>query len=44
MEGALSGFKKTNILNVGASVVIAGPTNAGKSTLFNLFLEEEEQL
>ncbi len=44
MEDALSGFKKTNILNVGASVVIAGPTNAGKSTLFNLFLDEERAI
>ena len=44
MEEALSGFKKTNILNLGASVVIAGPTNAGKSTLFNLFLEQERAI
>tara|TARA_B100000427_G_scaffold75005_1_gene61113 strand:+ start:3736 stop:5031 length:1296 start_codon:yes stop_codon:yes gene_type:complete len=44
MDSALSGFKKTNILNVGANVVIAGPTNAGKSTLFNLFLEEERAI
>ena len=44
MDSALSGFKKTNILNVGANVVIAGPTNAGKSTLFNLFLDEERAI
>ena len=44
MDEALEGFKKTNILNVGANVVIAGPTNAGKSTLFNLFLEEERAI
>ena len=29
---------------MGASVVIAGPPNAGKSTLFNLFLEEERAI
>ena len=41
---ALEGFKKTNLLTVGASVVIAGPTNAGKSTLFNRLLDEERAI
>jgi tRNA modification GTPase len=41
---ALEGFKKTNLLTVGASVVIAGPTNAGKSTLFNHLLDEERAI
>jgi tRNA modification GTPase len=41
---ALRGFKKTNLLTVGASVVIAGPTNAGKSTLFNRLLDEERAI
>jgi tRNA modification GTPase len=41
---ALDGFKKTNLLTVGASVVIAGPTNAGKSTLFNRLLDEERAI
>ena len=41
---SLEGFKKTNLLTVGASVVIAGPTNAGKSTLFNRLLDEERAI
>ena len=41
---ALEGFKKTNLLMAGASVVIAGPTNAGKSTLFNRLLDEERAI
>ena len=41
---ALEGFKKTNLLMSGASVVIAGPTNAGKSTLFNRLLDEERAI
>ena len=44
LDLALKGYKKTNLLNLGANVVIAGPTNAGKSTLFNLFLEEERAI
>ena len=41
---SLKGFKKTNLLTVGASVVIAGPTNAGKSTLFNHLLDKERAI
>ena len=41
---SLEGFKKTNLLTVGASVVIAGPTNAGKSTLFNHLLDKERAI
>ena len=41
---SLEGFKKTNLLTVGASVVIAGPTNAGKSTLFNRLLDKERAI
>ena len=41
---SLEGFKKTNLLTVGASVVIAGPTNAGKSTLFNHLLNKERAI
>ena len=44
LDLALKGYKKTNLLNLGANVVIAGPTNAGKSTLFNLLLEEERAI
>ena len=41
---SLEGFKKTNLLTVGASVVVAGPTNAGKSTLFNHLLDKERAI
>ena len=41
---SLEGFKKTNLLTVGASVVIAGPTNAGKSPLFNHLLDKERAI
>ena len=41
---SLEGFKKTNLLTVGANVVIAGPTNAGKSTLFNHLLDKERAI
>ena len=41
---SLEGFKKTNLLTVGASVVIAGPTNAGQSTLFNHLLDKERAI
>ncbi len=44
LGSALDGFKKTNLLTVGASVVIAGPTNAGKSTLFNRLIDEERAI
>ena len=44
LDLALKVYKKTNILNMRANVVIAGPTNAGKSTLFNLLLEEERAI
>ena len=44
LSSALGGFKKTNLLTVGASVIIAGPTNAGKSTLFNRLLNEERAI
>ena len=44
LNKALEGSKKVNLLTFGASVVIAGPPNAGKSTLFNLFLDEERAI
>jgi len=44
LDRALKATKKTNLLTLGANVVIAGPPNAGKSTLFNLFLEEEKAI
>ena len=44
ISSAADSFKSVNILTGGASVVIAGPTNAGKSTLFNTLLEKERAL
>tara|TARA_X000000368_G_scaffold222081_1_gene175325 strand:- start:7955 stop:9250 length:1296 start_codon:yes stop_codon:yes gene_type:complete len=44
ISSAADSFKSVNILTGGASVVIAGPTNAGKSTLFNALLEKERAL
>ena len=37
-------FKAVNVLTSGASVVIAGPTNAGKSTLFNALLKKDRAI
>ncbi len=44
ISSAADSFRSVNILTGGASVVIAGPTNAGKSTLFNTLLEKERAL
>ena len=44
VSSAINSFKSVNILTSGASVVIAGPTNAGKSTLFNTLLEKERAI
>ena len=44
ISSAINSFKSINILTSGASVVIAGPTNAGKSTLFNALLEKERAI
>ena len=44
ISSAIKSFKSINILTSGASVVIAGPTNAGKSTLFNALLEKERAI
>ena len=44
ISSAADSFRSVNILTGGASVVIAGPTNAGKSTLFNALLEKERAL
>lgn len=37
-------FGAGRILSEGASVVLAGPANAGKSSLFNLFLKQERSI
>ena len=37
-------FRAGRILQEGAVVVITGPTNAGKSSLFNLFLKEDRSI
>jgi len=44
ISSATKSFRSVNILTSGASVVIAGPTNAGKSTLFNALLEKERAI
>jgi len=44
ISSAIKSFKSINILTSGASAVIAGPTNAGKSTLFNALLEKERAI
>ena len=44
LERLLSTYRTGKILQEGISVVIAGRTNAGKSTLFNLLLREERAI
>jgi tRNA modification GTPase len=44
LERLLSTYRTGKILQEGISVVIAGRTNAGKSTLFNLMLREDRAI
>ena len=44
LSSAIKSFKAVNVLTSGASVVIAGPTNAGKSTLFNALLKKDRAI
>ena len=41
VRGLISGFSKNSLLREGASVVLAGKPNAGKSSLFNALLERD---
>jgi tRNA modification GTPase len=44
LEGLLSTYRTGRIYQQGVAVAIAGPTNAGKSALFNLFLREDRSI
>ncbi len=44
MQGLLSGFSKNSLLREGASIVLAGKPNAGKSSLFNALLERDRAI
>ena len=44
LHPAIESFDAVNILTAGATVVLAGPTNAGKSTLFNTLLKKDRAI
>ena len=44
LSSAIENFKSVNVLTSGANVVLAGPTNAGKSTLFNVLLKKDRAI
>ena len=44
LSSAIDGFDTVNVLTAGATVVLAGPTNAGKSTLFNTLLKQDRAI
>ena len=44
LSSAIDGFDAVNVLTAGATVVLAGPTNAGKSTLFNTLLKQDRAI
>ena len=44
LSSAVESFEAVSVLTSGASVVIAGPTNAGKSTLFNALLKKDRAI
>ena len=44
LSSAIDGFGAVNVLTAGATVVLAGPTNAGKSTLFNTLLKQDRAI
>ncbi len=44
LEGFLLSFSETKMFQVGASVVILGPPNAGKSTLFNYLVNKNQSI
>ena len=44
LEGCVLTFNETRMFQSGASVVILGPPNAGKSTLFNLLVKKNQSI
>lgn len=44
LEGLLSGWRSERLYQEGARVVLAGRTNAGKSSLFNALLKEDRSI
>jgi tRNA modification GTPase len=44
LQNLLSSYSTGKIIQEGVTLVIAGSTNAGKSTLFNLFLREDRAI
>ena len=44
LNQATENFNTVNVLTAGATVVLAGPTNAGKSTLFNALLKKDRAI
>ena len=44
LNSAIDSFSAVNVLTAGATVVLAGPTNAGKSTLFNVLLKKDRAI
>ena len=44
IQGLLAGFAKNSLLREGASIVLAGKPNAGKSSLFNALLERDRAI
>ncbi len=44
MRTLISGFSKNSLLREGASIVLAGKPNAGKSSLFNALLERDRAI
>ena len=44
LQNCVDAFNETKIFQLGASVVILGPPNAGKSTLFNLLVNKNQSI
>ena len=44
LDGCITSFKETKMFQSGASVVILGPPNAGKSTLFNCLVSKDQSI
>ena len=44
LDACILSFKETKMLQSGASVVILGPPNAGKSTLFNCLVSKDQSI